>query len=246
MKKIQPSTHSPAATPMLLLMIPSPKTAVCCPPTSPPLSNCLCFFLWSDVLEWKEAAWILLVFRLEVIDGIITSTIDSLLRFWWRNFVTTTGTHQILDALEDMAGDCNEAKYLSHVALENGLATFRGLWDMSGLMFKRSIWIFEQLSRCPRSWLVAWPLSVRPCYWSLSVAIHIDTVHSLVDYCHSRGWLGWLLCLFFLAYNLGVKYEILGIKLKGRSRNKFGGLNRVSITNSGLLFLSPTPGWEKR
>lgn len=51
--------------------------------------------------------------------------------------------------------------------------------------------------------------------------------------------------LFFFAYNLGVKYEILGIKLKGRSRNKFGGLNRVSITNSGLLFLSPTPGWEK-
>ncbi|KAK9922997.1 hypothetical protein M0R45_031433 [Rubus argutus] len=43
----------------------------------------------------------------------------------------------ILDALEDMAGDCNEAKYLSHVALENGLATFRGVWDMSGLMFKR-------------------------------------------------------------------------------------------------------------
>lgn len=125
MKKIQPSTHSPAATPMLLLMIPSPKTAVCCPPTSPPLSNCLCFFLWSDVLEWKEAAWILLVFRLEVIDGIITSTIDSLLRFWWRNFVTTTGTHQILDALEDMAGDCNEAKYLSHVALEM-------VWPRSG------------------------------------------------------------------------------------------------------------------
>lgn len=89
MKKIQPSTHSPAATPMLLLMIPSPKTAVCCPPTSPPLSDCLCFFLWSDVPEWKEAAWILLVFRLEVIDGISGGC-------WWYHYFNDWLATQIL------------------------------------------------------------------------------------------------------------------------------------------------------
>lgn len=164
----------------------------------------LFFFLWSDVLEWKEAAWISLVFALEVIDDIsggcwwyqfITSTIDLLSRFWWRNFVTITGTH--LSLMLWRIWQVTAMK--QNICL---MSLWKMVWPRSGEFgicqvscSRGYIWILEQPSRCPHPCLVARPLSVGPSCWSLSVVILIDSVQSwgLV-----AGWDGCCVIVFLL------------------------------------------------